>query len=97
MKGSGQYGTAGQACVGDRQQGACHYQSNGACWNWFVGYRDPIANDPHVAANAAASPLSSVASSILPASVTAPLVSAGIDPTLLIGGAILGVVVILLL
>jgi hypothetical protein len=23
-------------------------QSTGACWNWFIGYRDPIANDPQV-------------------------------------------------
>ena len=22
--------------------------SGSACWNWFVGYRDPIANDPNV-------------------------------------------------
>jgi hypothetical protein len=46
------YGSAGQACVADRQQGACHYQPNGQCWNWFIGYRDPILNDPAVAAPA---------------------------------------------
>lgn len=59
-------GDAGKRCIGDRQQGACHYRAacqtrdpltgvcieygpNGSgteCWNWFVGYRDPIANDP---------------------------------------------------
>jgi hypothetical protein len=51
MRACGQIGgSAGTACVGDRQQGACHYQNNG-CWNWFVGYRDPIANDPAVSAN----------------------------------------------
>jgi hypothetical protein len=72
--GGGQYGTAGQACVGDRQEGACHYQPQGKCWNWFIGYRDPIANDPQVQA-------SSLAAAILPA---------GIDPVvLLIGGAVL--------
>ena len=27
--------------------------SGSTCWNWFVGYRDPIANDPTVVANAA--------------------------------------------
>lgn len=61
-----QLGAAGQACIGDRQRGACHYQtsaggwqngtyvspgaagSGSTCWNWFVGYRDPIANDPTV-------------------------------------------------
>lgn len=59
-------GSAGKACISDRQRGACHYQtspggwangqynypggpgSGSTCWNWFVGYRDPIANDPNV-------------------------------------------------
>ena len=45
------------ACIADRQRGGCHYQSNGQCWNWFIGYRDPIANDPQVAASMAANPL----------------------------------------
>jgi hypothetical protein len=90
-EGTGQYGTAGQACVGDRQRGACHYQPQpGQYWNWFVGYRDPIANDPAVAANAAASPLSSIAPSILPASVTSSLASAGIDPTRRVGDRVSG-------
>lgn len=44
-----QLGSAGQRCITDRQAGACHYQPNGQCWNWFIGYRDPIANDPNVA------------------------------------------------
>jgi hypothetical protein len=26
-------------------------QSTGCCWNWFVGYLDPIANDPNVQAD----------------------------------------------
>jgi hypothetical protein len=67
------YGSAGQNCVADRQEGACHYKPEGNCWNWFIGYRDPILNDPDAASNAAAtaSPLSSV----LPA---------GVDPTVLI-------------
>lgn len=76
---------AGQNCVADRQQGACHYKtspggwngttytapgangSGSACWNWFVGYRDPIANDPNVVPDpvtAAASSISSEVSSI---------------------------------
>lgn len=64
-------GTAGQNCIGDRQQGACKWKSSpggwvqssaggwtytwagpagsgNACWNYFVGMRDPIANDPDV-------------------------------------------------
>lgn len=39
-----QFGGAGKNCIGDRQQGACHYGTAPNCWNWFVGYRDPIAN-----------------------------------------------------
>jgi hypothetical protein len=90
--GSGQYGTAGQNCIGDRQQGACHYQPQpGQCWNWFVGYRDPIANDPQVQQNVAANPVGSV----LPASVTS-LLPAGVDPTwLIVGGAAVLLVLVL--
>jgi hypothetical protein len=63
--------SAGTNCIGDRQNGACHYQtspggwqqnsdgsytyvypgaegSGTTCWNWFVGYLDPIQNDPTV-------------------------------------------------
>ncbi len=42
-------GNPGQWCVNDRQSGACKWRdSAGECWNWFKGYRDPIANDPNV-------------------------------------------------
>lgn len=57
----GQQGTgqAGVRCITDRQQGACvwkqradspllqypHQPQPGECWNWFSGYRDPIAMD----------------------------------------------------
>jgi hypothetical protein len=38
---------AGTNCIQDRQAGACKFKdANGACWDWFIGYRDPIANDP---------------------------------------------------
>ena len=78
-----QYGTAGQNCIADRQRGACHYQVNGQCGNWFVWYRDPIANDPNVGA----------ATSVI-ASPTGNIVSttgSGTDlmPVFLIGGAVL--------
>jgi hypothetical protein len=79
--GSGQYGTAGQNCIGDRQEGACHYQPNGKCWNWFIGYRDPIANDPQVAANAA-SGFMGMAS------------SGGFDTMLLLAGAAVVLIVV---
>jgi hypothetical protein len=51
-------GAPGQDCISDRQAGACKWKQTttppwgspvqGACWNWFNGYRDPIANDPNV-------------------------------------------------
>jgi hypothetical protein len=58
----GGLGVAGQNCIADRQAGACKWRQRadspllsipgqpqtGACWNWFSGYRDPIANDPNV-------------------------------------------------
>ena len=58
--GNPQLGTAGQKCITDRQAGACTWTqpaasvppwgtpAAGACWNWFNGYRDPIANDTNV-------------------------------------------------
>lgn len=38
-------GDPGIRCVEDREAGACIWKADGECWNWFVGYRDPIAND----------------------------------------------------
>lgn len=53
-----QYGDPGQHCVSDRDRNACLWRRGegdpwqqydgvlpGECWNWFKGYRDPIAND----------------------------------------------------
>lgn len=54
------FGSAGQNCIADRQEGSCHWTVDGQtpgqppnCGNWFIWYRDPIANDPAVAANMA--------------------------------------------
>jgi hypothetical protein len=57
-------GTAGAACIADRQAGACKWNQTadspllaytsegepdvGACWNWWNGYLYPIQNDPDV-------------------------------------------------
>lgn len=41
----------GAISIAERQAGGCHSAWNspdGSCWNWFIGYRDPIANDPNV-------------------------------------------------
>lgn len=59
-------GDAGKRCISDRQAGACHYGAPPNCWNWFVGYRNPIADDPYVVSN----PVDSIIQSAgLPASV----------------------------
>ncbi len=58
-----QLGTAGQNCISDRQFGACKWKADsapqypgqpalGTCWNWFSGYRNPIAQDPNVVSDA---------------------------------------------
>jgi hypothetical protein len=73
-------GTAGQDCISDRQAGACKWQQSttspllaytqygepapGACWNWFSGYRDPIANDPDVVSDEEANAPAQVAGAI---------------------------------
>ena len=67
-------GNAGVRCITDRQDGACTWKQTatspllaypgepqvGECWNWFNGYRDPIANDPDVQPDSVASTVSSV-------------------------------------
>ena len=85
-----QLGTAGQNCISERlDASACHWKdSSGNCWNWIIGYFNPIANDTAVvpdpvapvnaAATAADSAVSSIASSV-----------SGMSPVLLIGGALL--------
>lgn len=73
--------TAGQHCISDRQSGGCHYHQNGQCWNWFVGYRDPIANDPNVVPDSAAS--------LVTGAVSGAAASIGVSPWLIAGAALL--------
>ncbi len=58
--------TAGQHCISDRQNGACHWTQTGQpefpvqpaygqCWNWFNSFRDPIDADPAVVTQTAVS------------------------------------------
>ena len=84
--------------MNDRKQGACHYQVNGQCWNWFIGYRDPIANDPAVVpdptttmAGGTSSSSGLPASSLPASSIFAP----GIDPIVLLIAGGLGLVILL--
>jgi hypothetical protein len=81
-------GNAGVRCISDRQSGACTWKQSstssllafpgepqpGACWNWFSGYRDPIANDPDVVsdAQAASSSATSALSTIAPSLSSIP-------------------------
>lgn len=81
-------GSAGQACISERQQGACYWKaspggwsqdaagvwtytgygpagSGTACWNYFVGMRDPIANDPTVVPDPVGSSVASATGSLL--------------------------------
>ncbi len=75
MCGDPQWGDAGKRCISDRQQGACVWHQNrsgghpgepamGECWNWFNGYRDPIANDPNVVPDTVATSVSSAIDSV---------------------------------
>jgi len=91
-------GTAGRKCITDRQAGACTWRQTsdsgipgapavGECWNWFNGYRDPIANDPNVAAVSATNALESAASSV--SSVLAGT-TAGVSNYLLLAGLAVG-------
>jgi hypothetical protein len=90
--------TAGQNCIADRAQGACHYTVDGRtpgnppdCGNWFVWYRDGIANDPNVIPDP--SPISQASDSVssfldstfLGSKATGP---AGIPMPLLLGAAL---------
>lgn len=78
-------GNAGVRCISDRQAGACTWKQTtdspllgypgepqpGECWNWFSGYRDPIAHDTEVVpdaqllASSASNAADSAASSLL--------------------------------
>jgi len=117
--GNPSFGSAGQRCVTDREQGSCAYKtspggwtkdssgnwsyhgagpngSGSTCWNWFVGYRDPIANDPAVVPDAvpnAASQVSSAVNQIFGGSGLSA--SPNLTPLLLIGGALLLAMVLL--
>ena len=98
--GNPQLGTAGQNCIADRMAGACKWHqtgqpefpgqpANGACWNWFNAYRDPIADDPAVVTQTTVDPAGSIASAI-------PATIGGLDTTTLALVAGLGVLAVAL-
>lgn len=74
-------GNAGKRGISDRQAGACKWRdASGSCFNWFSGYRDPIANDPNVVPDSQAA-LSSSAGALFSG-------GGSISPLLLIAGAL---------
>ena len=65
QEGSCAYHTAQQAgWTGDTYVSNEPNQASGSCWNWFIGYRDPIANDPNVQPDPVAGAASSVTNAI---------------------------------
>jgi len=88
--GNPSFGSAGQRCVTDRERGACKWKTpDGQCWNWFIGYRDLIANDQSVVPDAVPNAVSQVKSAvdqIFGGTGGAPL---NLKPLLLIGGGLL--------
>lgn len=56
-------GAAGENCVSDRKAGACKWHdANGQCWNWDIGYRQPLLVSNGVTGNAGGIDLSSFTS-----------------------------------
>jgi hypothetical protein len=62
--------------------------SGGTCWNWFVGYRDPIANDPYVVPD----PVSLPGGGAL--SIASPTGSTSLVPLLIIAAIAAGVLLL---
>jgi len=93
-------GPAGQNCIGDRQRGACKWRQTadspllaypgqpqpGECWNWFSGYRDPIANDTRVVDDA------ELALSSAGAEISSAVASVGGVPSLFLAVGLIAVV-----
>lgn len=103
-------GSAGQNAISERQAGGCQWKQPassvppwgtppaGACWNWWNGYHDPIANDPNVAAPTVASTVETGASSVESvgtAATTALGISSNYAPYLIGGAALLALALIL--
>lgn len=96
-----QYGDPGQHCVADRDRNACvwHRGPNdpwqqydnvvpGECWNWWKGYRDPIANDTPIPDPALTGAQQGSIDSVL-AQIDQTVTGGNPSNYLLIGGALL--------
>lgn len=81
--------TQGAISIQERGPSGCHEEwkaPDGSCWNWYTGYRNPIANDPTVVPDP--SPSGDISAAIFGSGSS---VSGGsgpsIAPLLLLGGA----------
>jgi hypothetical protein len=96
-------GDPGKRCISDRQAGACTWKQTansvlinipgepqaGECWNWFSGYRTPIADDPDVAEDSQATQVTTSMSSTGTSSSSASGSSSLSSGTLYLVGAAL--------
>jgi hypothetical protein len=61
--------------------------SGSTCWNYFVGFHDPIANDPTVVPDSVVTAAGAATAPVTAGATTAPAVSsADLTPLLLVGG-----------
>lgn len=92
-EGSCAYKTTPGSWNGCTWQGAGANGSGSTCWNWFVGYRDPIANDPCVQPNATTAPTSTASpgsTTSSPGTTSTPSLPSWLLPVaLLLGGGLL--------
>lgn len=90
--GNPQLGQAGQNCINDRGPNGCTWKttagqvgldgkvfSAGECWNWWVGYYDPIANDVPPGGNGGATSCSAALGGSYAASASVSSVASGIS------------------
>jgi hypothetical protein len=64
--------------------------SGSACWNWFVGYRDAIANDPGVIPDPVGTSAADAVNSVT-AAISNPSAPSSLMPLLLLALAVVGV------
>ncbi len=91
--GQPEMGDAGKRCISDRERGACKWKNGNDCWNWFIGYRDEIANDVTIDAPLPVDVLTQgaadIGAEVSGAFSSLSTVTGGISPLLLIGGGLL--------
>ena len=68
--------------------------SGSACWNWFVGYSDPIANDPDVQPDSALSSSTAASATGSAGSTGSPATSTNYTPLILAAAVLAGVLLL---